>query len=796
MADPENLDYWQLKRRFAELLDQAPAARAAHLAAIDAQTPRLAAALRQRLRLLQAGQEADDTVADRAPVVPGYVVQGLLGTGGMGRVWRAHRQHEPQQRLALKQLLPGPADPLQHERFARERAALARLNHPHIVALVDAGEDAAGQPFLVTPWVDGDRIDRWCEHHASPIRERVRLIRDIAGALAHAHSQLIVHRDLKPANVLVDRSGQVRLLDFGIARRLDAGAESTATGLSLMTLRYAAPEQVSSAAIGPACDLYALGVLLYELLAGCSPYPETTHPAALTQAIATLDPPPPSLRANRPQEGLRGSAGTDLDAIVLKLLRKQPQERYASAQELQNELDRWLAGAAVLARSGERGYLFRRWLRRWRWALGAAALGLSLLGAQLWQLDRALAATARERDRARAIADYFVQLFRQAGPGEAREGAISARTLLDRSVAQLDAKPAVGTDTNRGVLELVSGRVYADLGLIAPAEPLLAAAIERLEAQSPAPLDDLIDAYRHHAAVLYQLDRVPASLARSQAAIALLERRGEDDSERYAGMLQNAAIAAGTLGDASAAAALYTRALDILERQPEHARRAYILLLLNLGGEAASSNATTSALRYFERASAALPALAPPDTDLALSVQRALLGTRLDLDPSSDTRREVRAAIRTALPLALRHYGASHVETAFWHELAGIAALLDDDAVQALAHWQAAHAAAIPLFPDAQHAFRQRFAEQELLARLLHGPVDAALRAEIAALAEGGATGLTPTLLAAADCRLQADASSAQAFEAALRAPLAAALPRWQQRVWARWMCAIPAAPN
>ena len=281
MSDDQS--YWRIKHAFEQLIELTGTQRANKLAQLQRDQPELASALVSRLARLEGLHEPVDA-ADAAskPSIAGYTLLQLAGAGGMGKVWLAQRDGEPEQKLALKQLHAEQPDAELLRRFAQERRVLARLNHPHIAALVDAGVDDRGKPYLVTAWVDGERIDRWCELNQANRRERVRLIRDIAAALSYAHAQLIVHRDLKPANILVDRGGQVRLLDFGIAKRLEPEvSEPLVTAIPIMTLRYAAPEQVAGESIGPACDLYALGVLLFELISGRSPYPDCSDPSAL-----------------------------------------------------------------------------------------------------------------------------------------------------------------------------------------------------------------------------------------------------------------------------------------------------------------------------------------------------------------------------------------------------------------------------------------------------------------------------------------------------------------------------------
>ncbi len=712
-------DYWRNKLAFEELLEVPPEARIAYLAQLAQAEPALSSALASRLaNYATSVAQPEQLDIQTSPNIAGYTVIAATGSGGMGKVWLVHRASEPEQKLALKQLHAEQPDAELVRRFAQERRALARLNHPHIAALVDAGLDDQGRPYLVTSWVEGARIDHWCDRNQADIRERVRLVRDIAAALSHAHGQMIVHRDLKPANVLVDSNRQVRLVDFGIAKLMDlAEGEHVSTGLPIMTLRYAAPEQVSGAVIGPPCDLYALGVLLFELISGQSPYGDCNHPSALANAVANTEPPAPVLMSTLANVGNQ----RDLSAIVLKLLRKRPQDRYGSAQELTLELNRWLAGAPVDARSDERGYLLRRRLYRWRFGLAAAALLLGVLSWHLWRLDQQLQQTELQRDRARAVADFFVQLFRQSGPGEAREGDISARALLDRGVAELTKSDTNLSADTRSLLQWVSARVYADLGMVREAEPLLQRAIKQLQRQQPIPVDELIEAHRTYARVLYQLDRVKDSLASSLTAVDLLERAGETNSERYAGMLQNAAIAA-AINDQNQANVLLERALAVLERNQDQMRHSYVLMLLNMGGEKAANLQHSEALTYYARATQAIQALQPMDVDLQLNLQRGALESRLELGPSAQEWPSVHAELKAASTKAFAHYGQDHLETAFWHVLAGMAAAQSERLFEAEHEFAAAESIGAKLFDESSHDHRRRFALNLALVRAARAP--------------------------------------------------------------------------
>jgi hypothetical protein len=326
-----------------------------------------------------------------------------LGRGGMASVWRA-RPHSGdfQREVALK--LPHSPAPGWLERLKRERDLLARLQHAGIARLYDAGVDSQGLPWLAMECVQGRDILGWCEARQSSVRERLGLLLQVADALQYAHSRLVLHRDIKPANVMVQDDGQVRLLDFGIARSLAAtegDAALTQLGQRPMTPEYASPEQVRGEEPGIASDVYAFGVLAYRLLGGTSPYagaaPASRH--ALERAVLEVEPSALSAAAADPatRKALRG----DLDAIVAKALAKEPARRYATMDALAADLRRHLAGEAVLARPPSWRYRAGRVIARHRWAVGASTLAvLALAGTTGWALrsahDRALAARRAE----------------------------------------------------------------------------------------------------------------------------------------------------------------------------------------------------------------------------------------------------------------------------------------------------------------------------------------------------------------------------------------------------------------
>ena len=397
------------------------------------------------------GGHALDLVVDATSgeTVGSYTLERELGQGGMGTVWLARRsdgRYEGQ--VAIKFLDAPRFERGGIERFRREGSVLARLAHPNIARLIDAGVTDRGQPYLVLEYVDGEPIDRWCSVRDLGTRERVRLFREVLAAVAHAHSKLILHRDLKPSNILVTTDGHVKLLDFGIAKLLDESSTDapalTQLAARALTPDYASPEQILRQPLSVASDVYSLGVVLYELLCGRRPY-KLKHDSlgSLEDAIVTAEPAPPSAAASVPSQR-RGLVG-DIDTIVLKALKKAPADRYATANELLDDLDRHLDGLPVRARADSLWYRSRKFARRNAVFLAAGGLATTALlvglGTALWmaqeasqQRDRALTEARRaEQERARAI-QLEAESTSQARRAEARsEEALREREKADEA---------------------------------------------------------------------------------------------------------------------------------------------------------------------------------------------------------------------------------------------------------------------------------------------------------------------------------------------------------------------------
>jgi serine/threonine-protein kinase len=439
--------------------------------------------------------------------VGAYTLEHLLGVGGMGAVWRGRRSDGRfEGQVAVKLLNLALLDRIGQERFQREGTVLARLSHPHIGRLLDAGVSSSGQPYLVLEYVDGLPIDTFADEHRLTVVERIRLVLDVIAAVAHAHANLIVHRDLKPSNILVTADRNAKLLDFGIAKLLSPDAREqlntvTRAGRAL-TPDFAAPEQVRGEPIVLATDVYSLGVLLYLLLTGRRPYELSGRSAADIERVVCETAPvrpsatfegndapaddriPRALARGTTPARLRRRLRGDLDTIVMKALRKEPERRYATMTALHEDLVRFLNGHPILAQPDSVAYRARKFAGRHRGGLATAALLLMLLAGGGIR-ERTLRGQAEgEAVKAKAVKEYLVSVFDVsnpfAPPGQ-RGDTVSARTLLDRGAARVDTalteEPEVQAEL-RGVL----GIIYTNLGLPATAEPLLRSALEQQRA--------------------------------------------------------------------------------------------------------------------------------------------------------------------------------------------------------------------------------------------------------------------------------------------------------------------------
>ncbi len=709
MTDPARTDHDLTADLLIAALDRPPETRRAWLAGAVAD-----AGMRTRVLALLDAHDADgpldtpllvrelhDSGGQR--VGPWRLVD-RLGEGGMGTVWRAERADGTYDRAVALKLLRtdggssgGGSDALA-VRLAAERQILARLEHPRIARLYDGGVTDDGRPYLVLERVDGQPITAHADARGLGVPERLRLFLQVCDAVAYAHQNLVVHRDLKPSNVFVTDAGEVKLLDFGIAKLLEdpgvlGGDDALTRSQIALTPSYAAPEQLRRAPVTTATDVYALGVMLYELLSGARPYALTgLTPADAERLVCETDPPPPSSVA--PPARARAVRG-DLDTIVARALAKEPLRRYASADALAADIQRHLDGVPVVARPPTMRYRAGRFVRRNRVGVAAgAAVAVALvagMGGTAWQARKAEA----EARKAEAVNDFLVGMLGAPDPTE--EGRdVRVATLLDRAGASVDSafadQPDVAASMHRTL-----GIVYRELGLYADAHPHLRAALdlrqrgaarERLQsandfgellylqdslAAADALLTPLLGPARAlppgddlRAAVLgnlgyvrfFQRDLV-GSRAMHEEALAVLEAQSLPDSVEMASQMGNVAVVRTNLGEHAAAAAILERQVAIYRARLGPGNVRVARALNNLGSAYYAAEQPGKALAAATEAVAVFRSTVPAGSPELAGALSNLAPILLALDRPADAESALREAIAGFEPAL----GRDHVRT-------------------------------------------------------------------------------------------------------------------------------------
>jgi serine/threonine-protein kinase len=484
-----------------------------------------------------------------------YRLLAEIGSGGMGTVFLAERADAEFDRQVAIKLIRGLPTRDAAERLRRERQILANLEHPHIAGLLDGGTSADGQPYLVMEYVDGEPITRWCRERNKSTTARLELFRKVCLAIQYAHQRLVIHRDLKPANVLVRRDGEPSVLDFGIAKLLDphaSGGGGEATGAHWFTPTYASPEQRRGEPVNTATDVFALGLLLYELLA------ERVPPTDAQGHLAVA--------------GLRDETGKvvprELALIVGRATHPEPSRRYASPEALSEDVRRYLRGRPVLAAPDSVFYRTRKMLTRHPLTFAAITLALLAIGVSTWRLaaerDRALRAEAkaqRESATTRHVLDYLASLFEAASPEQTGNKPLTPRELIDLGRREVDTRLA-GEPVQRARLLGVLGRIYGELG--APEQGAEAT-------RAAAELEKQHGSREQYARYLYDLgytlnlaeqpeEAVPVLVQ----AVAELNATAPDDATERAGALSTLAIAQARTGDRTAALASVQQAQQLV----------------------------------------------------------------------------------------------------------------------------------------------------------------------------------------------------------------------------------------
>lgn len=618
--------------------------------------------------------EAESLQAAPGDVVARYRLVRVLARGGMGIVFLAERADGAYlQQVALK-LLDGPADPESARRIALERQLLATVAHRNIARLLDGGVDERFGPYLVMEYVDGLPLDRYCELQRLDLERRVQLVIDACEAVAFAHRNLVVHRDIKPSNVLVCGDGTLKLLDFGIARLVEERETGTAPAHTQQpfTPEYAAPEQLRGERATTATDVFQLGLLLYELLTGrrahdlgrgaitdmvravCHEEPRAPSEVVRLPGAQGLSPDElAAARGTTPALLARRLAG-DLDTIVLKALRKEPEQRYASPADLARDLERWARGLPVSARRQTLRYRATKFVRRNRLAVTAAVLVLlSLAGglsAALWQARLARS----EAHRAEVVKRVLLALFSNVNPETSGDAAISARELIARGVRDvqsLEAQPEVASE-----LLWVAGVCYHRLGLAQDARPLLERAYALRVELRGADSIEAAEAQGSLGELAYGERRVADAIRLLRSALTTLSRHPTDAAP------DQVSFFTATLADALSLKQLHGEAIELLEQRiaVEQARRPGTealaqlyaelgIILRESGNGPAAETSYARAIEIEERAGRQSFALSQSLHNLA--------AVRYDQGRFG----EAEKLLRRALALVERRFGPDHV---------------------------------------------------------------------------------------------------------------------------------------
>lgn len=612
--------------------------------------------------------EAPSVALGAGSHVGAYRLISQIGCGGMGTVWLAERSDGLMKRrvaLKLPRIVWGEAFA---ERLAREREILSTLDNAHIARLYDAGIDVHGRPFLAMEYVEGESIQTYCRVHSPSLLDRIALLRQVMAAVAHAHARLVVHRDLKPSNILVNKDGQVKLLDFGIAKLLE-GDQTRETALTeigghAMTLDYASPEQIRGEPLGTASDIYSMAVVAYELLCGVRPYRlKRASAAELEEAIATGEPPMASGCASDPR--VAGQLRGDLDSILNKALKKAPSDRYRSMDAFAQDLHRYVQGEPVEARPDGWSYRASKFVRRYRLQVAAGAVVMIALvtgtSVALWQAREAV--QAEQRAKAEAATAHAVQAFLesvflinsgdQADPVKAR--ATTARELLDRGAERIDVELRQQPAARLRLLSVLAS-MYESMALVDRLIEVRRKQWHEARSLFGPSSEDSVTAMAKLADALTTAEQRPEAAELLRQAAAMLDARGDHDSRaRFWVEITQASLDRRI--DARHGLAASQRALAIARKFPPDAA---LMSALVIRGENASFvqeyEQARDAYAEYVRLAQANPPLGANDLGLvhgALAEMQAALGLFAEADASQ--RKGVATARLRQDPLKIHH---------------------------------------------------------------------------------------------------------------------------------------------
>ncbi|MDZ7720223.1 MAG: serine/threonine-protein kinase [Balneolaceae bacterium] len=508
----------------------------------------------------------DEEKANEQVIGPYRLIR-KIGSGGMGHVYLAVRNDKQFERfVALKVIRKGVISDDVLTRFYEERQILASLNHPNIARLFDGGTTEDDLPWFAMEFVEGTPVTDYCKRHQSTLEERLDLFLEICSAVQYAHQNLIVHRDLKPANILITEAGRPKLLDFGIAKLMDLDQKQRKAQYQnrMMTPEYASPEQVRNEPISTVSDLYSLGVLLYELLAGDLPYHfEKRTPANIEKTICNQIPEIPSK--------IKGAihSGDDLDAIVLKALKKDPTERYSSVEQFADDVRRYQKTLPVVAKKDSISYRSGKFIRRHTIGIAASAvialLVISFASVTYIQSkaieERAIEAE-NERDRAEEVSRFLIDLFESVDPSEAQDQSLSAVELLHRGAGRVETELNDQPDL-QSELYLVVSDVYESLGLYRQGFEMAEKALQLQRKLYGEIHPDIARSLNSLGWLQYQIGNYDRADSLLNAALTMRKQLFDHENLEVARTLNDLAVLKQSMSDFQATDSLLSKALEI-----------------------------------------------------------------------------------------------------------------------------------------------------------------------------------------------------------------------------------------
>lgn len=703
---------------FNELCDLPPDARETRLAQLGSQPADVLQEVRSLLAAhdtvgdrfsqpaaqLLSGEDTGETAVELAPgaIVGTYEIVRRVGQGGMGSVYEAIRRDDTRQRVAIKTIAPAARREDLLTRFANERRILASLQHKNIAALYDAAVTADGVPYFVMEFVDGKPIDVWCNEQRLSVRDRLMLFRQVCSAVQHAHAKLVVHRDLKPDNILVTNDGTVKLLDFGIAKLLNPSVfdmSRTVTGYAPLTAAYASPEQMRGDAVGTSTDVYSLGALLHRLLTGVTPFADVSPVSKFFDAVMQTQAAPPSSKVTEATaqsigvsvDRLRSELDGEIDAMVLMTLRKEPERRYASAEALNADLQRFLTGRPVAARPDTALYRFRKFVVRQRALVVMIVVATIAIGSATTVAFVQRANAQRDAKRSQRIAQFLQDILtsgRSTGTSARRlsNDRLTLPELLDSAAVRLpnqmdDDLPArasmhslIGeallqqSERAKGAAQLDSA--VAVFERIKDADPINIATLLVLRAEVTAELrpdsarfyidrafeilrkNSIPDTNDIHARALRSLANIQSSFGQIAAAESTLVRVVDVERRRGVAGQYGLAVALGTIGMAQ-----HNRgALDSAGNSMREAIKAYdaassnptieeTMQLYSLATHLISRGRQSEALPYLVRAKQMAPRAFEPNSASWMQLSITMADVQSFLGDTASAHKEAKEAL-------------------------------------------------------------------------------------------------------------------------------------------------------